>query len=166
VKPSPRHDFPVCVSTEQDEHPIELAGYYRQIFDVQLNYSVSLYVVPNFAREPWPPRMREESVTDELDARRSIIAAARYAVTPDDLRANSLETFTDLDGGNHTLFYISTSEHERLVAELERLSTRSGSAFDATPVSQLDAPVLQRLLLDRIVPSGAMAPYIMALLGR
>lgn len=166
MKPRPRHDFPVTVSAEDQEHPSHLAAYYRQMFDVQLNFSESISIVPRFIRDPWPPHASDQAIESEEEARRSIVAAARYTVTPDDTRATQVETFTSEEGRDHVVFYITSAEHAALVSELERLATESPSIYLGTPVSELGAPVLQRVLLNQILPSGTLSTHVMALLGR
>jgi hypothetical protein len=164
VKPSPKRDFPVNVSAEQDERSAPIAAFYRGVYDVQLNHVVSIHVVPKFTREPWPPCVASDHVTSELEARRSIVAAAYYSIAPDDERANQIETFTDEDAEKHFVLFISESVHAELDAELERLAAASRGVHDATPRSQLGAPVLQQLL-QQVVSSGVLSTYVMTLLG-
>ncbi len=165
MKPTPKYDFPVNVSREADEHALEVAQFYRGMFDVQLNHVVSIHVVPNFSHEVWPPSA-SDAIASELDACRHVVSASRYSVTPSEKRGGATETFVDADGGEHTLFLTTTTEHLALVSELSVLAEAQRSSNDSVLVTELASPSLQRLLLERILPSGAVAPYVMSMLGR
>jgi len=60
----------------------------------------------------------------------------------------------------------TTAEHLALVSELSMLAEAQRSSNDSVLVTELASPSLQRLLLERILPSGAVAPYVMSMLGR
>jgi hypothetical protein len=83
MKPSPKYDFPVSVRRQTWEEEPATAPFYEGIFDVELNYSMTLMFVPAFQREPWPPK----------EARSMVLAMSNYAVTPDDSRAGTEESF-------------------------------------------------------------------------
>jgi len=162
VKPTPKYDFPVLVSSEIEEHPSSDAAFYADIFEVQLNRAVSFYVMPQFSREPWPPVGIERPSTLS-DACRSLAAAVRFSVTVDPARAEMTDTFVDDEGAAHTLFYVSEREYVLLNSELRALV--AGDQHEVRLVSMVP-PMLRDLILSRILSSGLLTSYAMSMLGR
>ena len=167
LKPFPQYDFRILVSAEGDEHARESAGFYNDMFDIELNHAVHISVMPAFSRSPWPPRCSEDALVSSADeARRCRVAAARFSITPESVGSDQ-ETFLDEEGSRHSLFYTSSEEHDALVRELTGLlENQSTDATSGAPVSEVRAPILKRLLLDRIIPSGELSSHALSILGR
>ncbi len=167
MKPFAEYDFPVGVSRESRNHPSPQDVAYVGILEVSLNHTVVIDFVPAFDRHaPWPPELPEDNTdirtTDQ--ARRAVIALARFAVTPDEERAGRIETLTQ--GENQgVIFYVGSDAFERMTDELRVLSDRLSGAHDAVAVSRLGDSALARLL-NRIVESGYLSQYQLGLLGR
>lgn len=167
MKPTPRHDFPVNVWAESNEHPSPIDELYRDVYTATLNHVVSIEFVPAFQRAPWPPELPNDvdEVASKDAARRTAVALARYAVTPDAHRAGEFEAF-DRDGSKTVIFYVSSDEFERLGNELRLLSDRFTGVHDSLPISELGVSAFQKLVLERIIPSGQLSPPDLAMLGR
>jgi hypothetical protein len=167
VKPTPRHDFPVNVWADSNEHPSPINELYRDVYTATLNHTVSIEFVPAFQRAPWPPELPNDvdEVASKDEARRTAVALAHYAVTPDAQRAGEFEAF-DRAGSQSVIFYVSLEEFERLTNELRSLSDRFEGVHDSIPISELGVSALQTLVLERIIPSGQLSPRDLAMLGR
>ncbi len=86
MKERPQYDFPVKVAKESTEHEsIVAAAAYDGIYTAILNHRIWVVFVPAFSREPWPPQPSDDidAVADDNEARRSTVALASYAVTPE-----------------------------------------------------------------------------------
>jgi hypothetical protein len=166
MKPTPKFDFPVGVWPETREHLSPASELYRGIYSVLLNHTVSIEFVPAFTRAPWPPTLPEDidAIASSHEARRTTVALARYAVTADDARASTIEV---IDGdGKHVVFYVCLADFDDLTIELQRVADELSGVHGAIAVSQLAAPALTKLLLDRILRSGHLTQYELYMLGR
>jgi hypothetical protein len=170
MKPSPQHDFPVSVYRQQDSHTDEaVAAAFDGIYDVTLNFSVSINVVPTLDRSPpWPPRLPADvrDVRSVDEARRATIVLSDFVVTPDDGRAGTVETVTLVDGDKVAIFYVSSALFASLASELHSLWERLPGVHVSVPVSELGDSALALLLLGRIVPSGYLTADQLQILSR
>jgi hypothetical protein len=166
MKPTPKYDFSVGVSPETREHPSPANELYRDIYSVLLNHTVSIEFVPAFTRAPWPPTLPDDvdAIASSEEARRVTVALATYAVTADDARALTIELI-DADG-KHVVFYVCLADFDELTIELQRVVDKLGGVHDAIAISQLAAPALTKLLLERILRSGRLTQYELYMLGR
>lgn len=167
MKPTPRHDFPVNVWPESHDHPSPVNELYRDVYTATLDHIVHIQFVPAFQRTPWPPELPNDvdEVTSKDEARRTIIALASYSVTPDARRAGEFETL-ETDEFQGVIFYVSVDEFERVATELRALADRFGGVHDSIPISELGGSAFEKLLLERIIPSGQLSSRDLAMLGR
>ncbi len=167
MKPFAQYDFPLGFRARVATIRVHRTPLMVGILEVSLNHTVLIDFVPAFDRHaPWPPELPENSAdirtTDQ--ARRAVIALARFAVTPDEERAGQIEVLTqgEYEG---VIFYIGPDAFERLTDELRSLSDRLSGVRDGVAVSRFGDDPLARLL-NRIVDSGYLSQYQLRLLGR
>lgn len=72
----------------------------------------------------------------------------------------------DRDESHGVIFYVSLEQFERLANELRSLSNRFTGVHDSLPISDLEGSAFEKLILERIIPSGLLSPYDLAMLGR
>jgi hypothetical protein len=176
MKPSPKYDFPVSVRRQTWEEEPATAPFYEGIFDVELNYSMTLMFVPAFQREPWPPRppQNADELHSQQEARSMALAMSNYAVTPDDSRAGTEESFarewleSDTWGPRRpgVLFYVTTQEFAVFGEELARLADDRPFVHQGWNVSEIPDLAITRFLLTRFLASPAILPRDLGMLGR
>jgi hypothetical protein len=107
-----------------------------------------------------------DNVATRAEARRMTIALSPLVVTPDEIRARSVEAFLADCDAVHTIFYVNNDEFAALSRELDSLSDMFAGVHDAVPVSQLADSALARYLTQLIIPSGYLSVWQLRLLGR
>lgn len=116
MKPSPRHDFAVSVSRDAADDSSAIEGFFRGVFVVRLNHTISIRIIPQVDRRiPWPPEPPDElaQVRSVDEARRTTLVRSALSVTPDDYRAGTRESFT-FEGHRSTVFYVAASVFEAM----------------------------------------------------
>jgi hypothetical protein len=169
MKPTPHHDFPVSVWQESADYPSAAAEAFSGIYSVTLNHTISVAFVPTIDRRPlWPPVVPPDAdnVASSDEARRMTLALSPLVVTPDDVRAQTIETFVVNSNVVRAIFYVRNDEFAALSRELESLSDAFAGVHDAVPVSHLGDSALARCLTQLIIPSGHLSVYQLHLLGR
>jgi hypothetical protein len=169
MKPTPRYDFPVSVWREGADYPSASAEAFSGVYSVTLNHTISVVFVPPVDRRPpWPPVVPPDTdnVATSDDARRMTIALSPLAVTPDDVRAQTAETFHADCDDTHAIFYVRNDEFAALLRELESLSDTFAGVHDSVPVSQLGDSALARCLTQLIIPSGHLSVRQLHIIGR
>jgi hypothetical protein len=165
MKPVPRRDFPVGITAARNEHPEEAAEVMAGIYTVLLNHTISVEIVPQVDR--WPPDAPygiDVPVSSD-EARRAALWAARYAVTPDPVRAGAVERLSP-DPDSAVVFFVEPAEFDAILAECAALEEGFAGIHSAKPVSALGDSRLARFLLDRLIPSGYLSEYQRKLLGQ
>lgn len=169
MKPKPRYDFPVSVWREGVDYPTVPPEVFSGIYSVTLNHMIAIAFVPAVdRRSPWPPVVPPDAdnVATSVEARRMTTALSPLTVTPDEIRAGSVETFLGRCDAVHTIFYVNNNEFAVLSRELDSLSDMFTGVHDAVPVSQLGDSTLVRCLTQLIIPSGYISVRQLHLLGR
>ena len=169
MKPKPRYDFPVSVWREGVDYPTAPPEVFSGIYSVTLNHMVAVAFVPAVDRRaPWPPMvpLDADNVATSAEARRMTLALSPLAVTPDDIRARSVETFLADCDAMHAIFYVNSDEFAALSRELDSLSDMFAGVHDAVLVSQLGDSALVRCLTQLVIPSGYLSARQLHLLGR
>jgi hypothetical protein len=164
VKPGYPHDFRVHVQPEVLEHDSIVARYFEGIFQVTINHLLSVYVVPPFERDPWPPTLPKDIdiVHSPDEARRLIVSMRDYVITGDDARVGTEEVVPQaplLPGGppeHAVVFYLSKQELSSLLEEVDAMSERFLGIHDSVPVSQIASTRVGQMLLSRVVTSPNM----------
>ena len=172
MKPSPQHDFPVSVT--RPSYGIEggAACFYESIFEVTLNFTVSISFVPLFERSgrEWPPRSTEDPgrVQSTAQARFNSVAMARYAVTPDDRMAGgeALIPALEADVDDGVVFYVESQEFEVMARELSELEDELSGVYDFRNVSKIEQLRFVQLLLRRVLTSPHFSTSHRRILGR
>lgn len=168
------HDFRVHVQPEVLEHDSSVASHFNGIFQVILNHLLSVYVVPPFEREPWPPALPGDiDIVHSLnEARRLIVSMARYVVTADDARVGTEEVVPQAplsSGGpqeHAVVFYVSRRELDSLLEELDALSERHFGIHDTVPISEIASSRIGQLLLSRLLTSRNLSSNQLRILGQ
>lgn len=169
MKPFPQYDFPVGVWRETRERPPAARDAYEGMYSIILNHLVYITVVPPLDRSaPWPPTAPDDidNIADPATARRTAVWLGGLIVTPDVSRAGTMERVDINDDTRATIFYISPAEFEAISQELDAVATRMSGVHDAIAISTLRDQTTAKLLLERIVPSGALSAYALEMLGR
>lgn len=171
MKPSPRHDFPVGITSHRYEYAEEYAAAVAGIYSVTLNHTISIELVPTIDRRPpWPPELPDnvDCPASADEARRTAIRMTSYAVTPDAQRAGEIERLPAdpaEDISESIIFLVTPAEFDAMSAECEARERPSGYR-DGEPVSTLGRSPLARFLLERFLTSGQLSAYELDLLGR
>ena len=170
MKPSPQYDFTISVRRHSWEEEPEVAAWYEGIFEVTLNFTVNLMFVPALKREPWPPRLPEDTdaVHTEQEARSIAISLSRYAATPDDSREGTEERFARdwSESGPGVVFYVTSQEFATFSEELARLADERPSVHSGWKVSEIPQLAVTRWLLTRVLASPSVSAKDLRMLGR
>ena len=147
-------DFPITVRSLWPQEPDIPAELLDGAYHVQLNHTVDVLFVPEFARGPgWPPPAG--STSDEpwnvARARSYVAMNNRYTVTPS-AAEHGMHYYDDPEWPV-TLVLVAAPEFATLVDELAEWVDSDG-----LKVSKIADLRVTRLLVDELIPSQAFDP--------
>ncbi|NJL86906.1 MAG: hypothetical protein HC886_14585 [Leptolyngbyaceae cyanobacterium SM1_1_3] len=156
------------------EEDSETAALYENIFDVRLNFKISIMFIPSLyqtVRSSWVPTLPDnvDCISTELEARLITAALSNYIVTPDkELAGTELIIKNDLLQGVKTsiFFYVTPEEFETFTIELSDLAERLFSIHDSRQVSEVNNLDFVKLILSKIITSTHFIKEDLHVLGR
>lgn len=140
MKPVPTKDFCISVRRQSWEEDGNVAEYFSDIFDVTLNFSVTIYFIPQIDKQYWPPLLPNNfnEIKSRQEARSGTAALAKYIVTPNDEKSGKEEVISILsDDTNLVVFYVKASEFDIFSEELCMLSDKRPSVHSGWKISEV-----------------------------
>ncbi|AFZ28464.1 hypothetical protein Cylst_6721 (plasmid) [Cylindrospermum stagnale PCC 7417] len=177
MKPYPRYDFPVSVRHHMYEIQNSTAGgFFKNIYDVILNFSMTILFVPNVDISTVNLRLYqsdildEDNVKNETQAKLICIANAFYSVTPNSLMAGQEKLipqyFPEIPGG--VIFFVTSQEFQVFSQELSNFYEELlGEGFYAyRTISDIKNFAFADFLIERVITSKYLLPHHLEILGR
>jgi hypothetical protein len=138
MKPVATNDFIVKIIDEEWEVPEKVSPYFREIFSAILNYTVTIYFIPEIDRSKidWPPKFDEEKFENEtsyLEARLTTLTLGRYIVTPNRSLAGQEELIPSFSSAEYSdylsskdivVFYVTPEEYDKFSQEKYELQIK------------------------------------------
>lgn len=175
MKISPSTNYWVSVRPEQWDVDSPNARHFTGIFQVLLNFAVTVAFVPDITAIPRPwdfaalPEFFDDAETVQ-QARLSSLLQAGYTVTPDDARAGTAEPFDWSDPTRRdyhgVVRYVTATDFARYTAELEQLSDVVGGIRPRKRVGELRTYDVVGFIEREIVASPWLRPEDAAELGQ
>ncbi len=162
MKPAPRSDYTIAVRRAEDELLVGYGEFVSRSYLVTLNDFVSVIVVPELPRVPWPPAFPDdwERVRSRAAALAFAFATAMVTIAPAmDDEGSAVVRFSEAPEMAHAAFWIDAGLHRDLVAELERLCAVARIARSALEGSAV------RRVLDEVLPRARLDAYERRILG-
>jgi hypothetical protein len=120
------NDFTIKIVDEEWEVPAKVSQYFKGIFSAILNYTVTVYFIPEIDRSKidWPPKFDEdkfENETSYLEARLTTLTLGKYVVTPSRSLAGQEELIPSFSSAEYSdylsskdivVFYVSPEEYD------------------------------------------------------
>jgi hypothetical protein len=173
MKARPNADFPVHVRHHSPEVVPETAHLYENVFDVRLNYEVSLRFVPDVSHlaPPWEATMLPPDVdviTEVSQARLASAMLSSYTVTPNARHAGTEERLPAFGRAEWAgvVFYVAPAEFDRYQADLTALSEATSGRFAGLEVGGLRGYEVVTFIERRILDSAWLRPRDATMLGR
>lgn len=173
MKPFPTDNFPISVRKQIWEEDPNSAVFYQNIFDVRLNFSVSIMFIPTLCQKlqsGWIPVLPDnvDDISTELEARLVTAALSQYVVTPDrKLAGTEIALKNNMLQGKNTsvFFYVTPEEFEIFILELSNLADKFPFVHDSCEVSIISNLEFVKLIRSRIIPSKYFAQEDSYILG-
>ena len=174
MKPFPKYDFPVSVRKQIWEEEPNIAALYQNIFDVELNFTISIMFIPTLpqmVQSGWVPTLPDnvDEIVTELEARLVTAALSKYVVTPDKELAGTEAILKNnlLQGAEASIFfYVTPEEFETFILELSNFSEELPSIHESRQVSMASNLQFIQLILSRIISSTYFSQTDLYILGR
>ncbi|MBW4528043.1 MAG: hypothetical protein KME18_23155 [Phormidium tanganyikae FI6-MK23] len=173
MKPSPQYDFPISVRNQIWEEEAEVAPLYDGIFEVQLNFTISVMFIPAFEipDRDWVQQVPEDvdKISTELEARLITIAFSKYSVIPNDAQAGTESLFQRSTLGipePGLIFYVTSEAFATFSLELSDFAEALPAVHSSRRVSEVADLEFVQFLVSRIVESKHFSPVDLPILGR
>jgi hypothetical protein len=186
MKPFPTSEFNVSfidIADEKWQVP-DTAQYFEGIFEITLNYTVSIEFIPEVDRSltDWPPRFNEEKYEHEMsyqDARLTTLALTSYAVTPNQSLAGQEEIISKVaifpndpihhEFGDLVIFYVTLEDFETFSREKNFLQDEGclPEEYDQNwSITNLKKYTIGQFIAERFLKSKYLSEYDAYILGQ
>jgi hypothetical protein len=173
MKPSPQYDFPISVRKQIWEEEPDVAPLYEGIFEVQLNFTISVMFIPAFEirDRDWVQQVPEnvDEISTELEARLITAAFSKYSVIPNNARAGTESRFQRLTLGISEagiIFYVTSEAFAIFSRELSNFAETLPAVHSSRRASEVANLEFVQFLVSQIVESNHFSPADLPILGR